>query len=69
MSKKKAGIVADNYKVKTFRRNLKNAGFEWKEFKGPAKGVTTLTVLFDPDEFEVLKNIIIDSNLQAKDGK
>lgn len=62
---KKAAIFADNYKLKTFRRNLKNAGFEWEE--NPFSNNTmTLIVSFKPEDFAALERVVRESNSQAK---
>jgi len=62
---KTAGIVADNYKLKTFRRNLKNAGFEWRE-KPFDENSTVLTVAYKPEDFHALETVVRESNSQAK---
>ena len=68
MKKKNADVVLDNYKLKIFRKNLKNAGFKWKET--PAENnLTVLNVDFDPSDLNVLEKIIRESNNQARKNK
>jgi len=60
---KTAGIAADNYKLHTFRKNLKEAGFDWEEIPYQHK-TTIMKVKYHQKDFEVLKGIIETSNGQ-----
>lgn len=62
---KKAAVVIDDYKLKIFKRNLKNAGFDWKETPF-TKNVKTLTVFYDPSDFDALLKIVKESNEQGR---
>lgn len=65
---KKSAIVMDNYKRETFRRNLKEAGFKWKE-KVFNPNATIFTVPFEESDFDSLKAIVEMSNAQARSGQ
>lgn len=62
---KKAAVTIDNFKLKIFRRNLKNAGFEWKEMPF-TENTKLLTVFYDPSDLEALTQIIKESNIQGR---
>lgn len=65
---KKAGLVVDNFKLKAFRKNLENAGFDWTETKF-TETTTTMFVEYHPKDFEALHNVVYESNAQAKGKK
>lgn len=61
---KTAAIVADNYKLKTFRKNLKDAGFKWEELKFTDK-TTVLKVKYKEKDYDVLQSVVKTSNGQS----
>ena len=63
-----AAVVADNYKLPIFRRNLNNAGFTWKEIPYD-KNSTLLKVTYKTVDLTLLDNVIRESNSQAIKGK
>jgi len=65
---KKAGVVVDNYKLPTFRKNLKDAGFTWKETKFTGVS-TTMTVPYGPEDLDNLAAVVKKSNDEARKNK
>ena len=61
---KEAGVVVDNYKLKTFRKNLKAAGFEWVEVPMTTK-TTIMKVAYTAVDIDVLAGVVKTSNDQS----
>ena len=58
----------DNYKVKTFKKNLKEAGFKWQELPFDKNSIL-LKVAYEEGDLEALVRIVEKSNGQEKKGK
>lgn len=52
----KVGIVLDDWKLRTFERCLRKAGFKWEKQDGPGKGLVLLRVV--TSEVEKLQQTI-----------
>lgn len=59
----KVGIVADDWKAPTFRKNLKQAGFPFTERSGPTHYVTFTVETEDADR---LREVVKAANREAQ---
>ena len=58
MTVKKAGVVIDTYKLKTFEDALKRAKFKWKRHPGVSKDTLMLKVEYDITTFDKLQKVV-----------
>lgn len=69
MSKHKAGIVCDNYKVKFFEKGLREAGytdFITIPFTGKLANNTNITVIYPEEKLKDLTRVIKLLNINYK---
>lgn len=68
---KKIGIVADNYKLETFRKELANNGFPTFTVKPFAVNTSTIQVIAKEDDVVKLANVIrfVEIGFQRKRGQ
>ena len=59
---RKAGVVIDTYKLKTFEDALTRGKFKWKRHPGITKDTLTLKVEYDDTTFDKLQKVIEAAN-------
>jgi len=59
---KKAAVVIDKYKLKTFEDAFSRAGFKWKRHLGVTSDTLTLKVEYDDTTFDKLNKVVKATN-------
>lgn len=64
--RKTAGIIVDNYKIKTFETDLKEKGFDIISQTPNAPGLTLLKIQFEEEKLKEVTDLIKTIDLKCK---
>lgn len=69
MSKLKVGIATDNYKVKIFKKELTERGYEYETGNGITKDTKMFYIMVEPNGMIELQDAIIEINEKSRNEK